>query len=407
MTANPIVNPSAAGAGEEAARRGAVPLRRWDLDWLRVLAVLLLVPFHSALVFMPDPGLVAYVKDSAPSAGLAAQGMGLMKGFMDRWLLELLFFIAGAASWFALGSRSGGVFLVERIKRLLLPFLFGLVALVPLMIAVRWLGQPDAPSLGQIYARFFTEGPTDLTGMDGHLTPAHLWFIFYLFLFSLLGLPVLLLARTRPSQRALSWLSSLRGVVYLGFVPLALARMANLLGMGDKDPLYYFLVFLAGYALTSQPRFQAFIACHLWLSVALALAATLSTQMGPLAAPSGPTAQLARNLLYKASQWTWVLAILAAGRRWLNHDSPLLHYANEAAYPFYILHLPVDTLVAYFVVRLNAGVGLKFVLLVIATTALTLAIYDLVVKRVGVLRFLFGLKPAAPAAASPGRPGGS
>jgi glucan biosynthesis protein C len=337
---------------------------------------------------------VAYVKDPASSAALGAQAnaLGLMKGWMDRWLLELLYFIAGAASWYALGRRSGGVFLLERVKRLLVPFLFALFALVPPMVGMQWLGQPDAPSLGQVYARFFTGGATDLTGMDGHFTPAHLWFILYLFLFSLLGLPMLRLLRTGPSQRALGWLAGIPGIVYLGAIPLILARAADLLGMGDKDPLYYFLVFLAGYALTSQPRFQAFIDRALWLSLALALGATLLTEVGPLAAPPDPTTAVARNLVYKLSQWTWVLAILAAGHRWLNRDSALLRYANEAAYPFYILHLPVDTLAAYFVVRLDAGVGIKFLLLVVVTTVLTMAVYDLLVKRVGGLRFLFGLK---------------
>jgi glucan biosynthesis protein C len=395
MSAKGAADRHVAGAeGERVRPAVAGAVRRWDLDWLRVLAVLLLVPFHSALVFMPDPGLVAYVKDPAQSA-LAQGALVQMKSFMDRWLLELLFFIAGAACWFALGRRSGGRFLAERAKRLLAPLLFGLVVLVPLMVSVRWLGKADAPSLGQIYARFFAQPRTDLTGMDGHFTPAHLWFILYLFLFSLLGLPILLLLRTRPSQRALSWLSAISGVVYLVFIPLALARMADLLGMGDKDPLYYFLLFLAGYLLTSQPRFQAFIDRALWLSLALALAATLLTEFGPLAASSEPTARLARNLLYKFGQWTWVLAILGAGHRWLDYDSPLLRYASEAAYPFYVLHLPVDTLVAYAVVRLKAGVGLKYALLVLATTLLTLALYELI-KRVGLLRFCFGLKSSAP-----------
>jgi peptidoglycan/LPS O-acetylase OafA/YrhL len=117
--------------------------RRSDLDWLRVLAVWLLVPFHSALVFNLDPGLVAYVKDTVQSGFLVS-----LKDFLDRWQLEMLFYIAGAASWFALGRRSGRHYLVERVMRLLVPFLFGLVALVPLMINIRWLGRPDAPSLG-------------------------------------------------------------------------------------------------------------------------------------------------------------------------------------------------------------------------------------------------------------------
>ena len=76
----------------------------------------------------------------------------------------------------------------------------------------------------------------------------------------------------------------------------------------------------------------------------------------------------------------------------------MLRYLSEAAYPFYILHLPVDTLVAFYVIQLNIGVVAKYILIVVATTVATLMFYDLLVKRVGLLRFCFGMKPLAPAA---------
>ncbi len=79
---------------EPAAPAGGV--RRPDLDWLRVLGVLLLVPFHSALVFNLDPGSIVYVKDTVQSDFLVQ-----MQAFISRWHMPLLFAIAGAATWFA------------------------------------------------------------------------------------------------------------------------------------------------------------------------------------------------------------------------------------------------------------------------------------------------------------------
>lgn len=370
-----------------------VPQRRTDLDWLRVIAVLLLVPFHAALIFLPDPTLVAYVKDSRPSAILTP-----LVDFLSRWQLEVLFFVAGAASWYALGKRSVGRYLLERLQRLLIPFFFGLLALVPLTVNMRFLGQPEATSLGQIYARFFARG-SDLTGMAGGFTPAHLWFLLYLFVFSLVGLPLFLLLRLPPIQRGLARLASLAGVIgllYLGVVPLALARRADLVGLGDKDPLYYFLIVLAGYLLTSQPRFQGAIDRAIWVSLALALVATLAPRVPAVAALlAAPEAEFAGLLLFKLSQWAWLLTILGAAHRWLTSDGPVLHYAGEAAMPFYILHLPLVTLVGLAVVELNAGVLVKYTLVVVLATLATLAVYDLVVKRVGVLRVCFGMRPRA------------
>jgi glucans biosynthesis protein C len=390
-----MYKPATAGHQPVTDQRSVVTTassRRSDLDWLRVLAVLLLVPFHSALIFILDPELVAYVKDTAQSTLLIQ-----LKDFLDRWQLELLFVIAGSASWFALSRRSAGYYVVERFRRLLVPFMVGLLTLVPLMINVDWLGRPDAPSLGEIYARFFTVG--DLTGMDGRFTPSHLWFILYLLLFSLVALPVFLVLRRSLSQRALAGLARWPGSVYLLVVPLALARSVDLLGLGAKDPVYYLLIFMAGYILISQPAFQEAIDRYLWLSLALALVATLGPKILPLSVLlNDSTASVVSRLLYSLSQWTWVLTLLAAGHRWLNRDSRLLRQLSEVAYPFYIIHLPVNMLIAYYVVRLNVSVAVKYTLIVVVTTLLSLAICDLVIKRVDLLRFCFGMKPLASAA---------
>lgn len=91
--------------------------RRHELDWLRVLAVLLLIYFHSARVF--DFGDF-YVKNGVLNKPLQA-----FVSFVDIWFMPLFFFIAGAASYFALRKRSGKQYAGERSKRLLVPFVFG------------------------------------------------------------------------------------------------------------------------------------------------------------------------------------------------------------------------------------------------------------------------------------------
>jgi glucan biosynthesis protein C len=196
--------------------------RRADLDWLRVLAVLLLVPYHGALVFNLDPNAVVFVKDVVHSPALAEA-----VGFVHTWHMPLLFAIAGAASWFALGWRSGGEYLRERVLRLLVPFVFGVLTLVPLMLNVHWLGRPDAPTLGEMYSRFLTFNPNDLSGTQGTFAPGHLWFIGDLLLFSLLALPLFLALRRPGAQHLLGTLHAGR--------PLRLARGSMAWeGMGAK-----------------------------------------------------------------------------------------------------------------------------------------------------------------------------
>jgi peptidoglycan/LPS O-acetylase OafA/YrhL len=102
------------------------------------------------------------------------------------------------------------------------------------------------------------------------------------------------------------------------------------------------------------------------------------------------------QLIFHFSRWASVIALLGAGRRWLNADSPALRYAAEAAFPFYILHLPVDTLIGFWVIRLRLPVGLKYGLIVLLTTLATLAVYEIFVRRVPVMRFFFGVKARQP-----------
>ena len=369
--------------------------RRPDLDWVRVLAVLLLVPVHCANIFNQDPVIVAYVKDASQLDFLIA----LKDLFFSRWRLETLFLIAGGVSWYALVKRSSGQYVLERGKRLLVPFIFSLVVIFPLMVNARWLGRPGAPTFEEMYTRFFLEEPTDLTGMDGHFTPSHLWFILFLFLFSLVGVPLFQLLRRPSAQRAVDWALKWPLSIYLFVIPLTLVRQANLLGLDDKDPLYFFLIFAFGYATISRPRFQTAVDRFLPLSVAIALAVTvISVLYFPRHPAPGTTDELAVLWLFRISQWTWVLAALGAGHRWLNQDGPVLRYASQAVYPFYILHLPLATLIAYFVVQTSLPPGIKYTIIVLAAIGLSLALYEGVVKRVNVLRVCFGLKAKKPVA---------
>ena len=77
------------------------PARRYDIDWLRVLAVLLLFPFHTARIF--DTWGPWYVKNAALSDLLT-----FFNNLVYPWHMPLLFLLAGASTWFALGFRSAG-----------------------------------------------------------------------------------------------------------------------------------------------------------------------------------------------------------------------------------------------------------------------------------------------------------
>ena len=367
------------------------PSRRYDLDWLRVLAVLLLVPFHTALIFSLDPGHVVYIKDVEGSPALVEAA-----GFLSRWHMPLLFVISGMASYFALGFRSGGQYLKERVLRLFVPMVFAILVLVPLMTNIHFIGAPNALPFPDFYLRFLKVDPRHLDGVGGTFTPAHVWFILFLFVLSVAALPIFLALRGARGQRATAWFAGVAGRPGVLYILALLFPLSLLLpGLADKNPFYFLTWFLLGYVLVADARLQAAVDRQRWVSLILAIALTVADTVIPRSyyGSADPLARFARGALFQLTAWCWVLAMLGFAHRLLNADSPVLRYLGEAAFPFYLLHLPVNTLVGYVVIRLDAGVAVKYALINLLTIALTLAVYELCVRRINPVRFLFGMKP--------------
>ncbi|MBV8886950.1 MAG: acyltransferase family protein [Chroococcidiopsidaceae cyanobacterium CP_BM_RX_35] len=373
--------------------------RRHDLDWLRVLAVLLLVYFHTAAIFYSGPLGEFYVTN-----GLSSRELSLFILLVHQWHMPLFFLLSGAATWFALGYRTGTEYINNRFRRLFIPFLFGTLVVVPPQVYYRLSSHPDyQKSYLQFYPQFFNG-----IRPQGNFEWAHLWFIVYLFVFSLIALPLFLHLRKSVAASLLSKLAAFcesLGVIFLLGVPLAVIegalrpRWPGLQNLYDDwaNFLLYLFYFIYGYLICSDTRFTQAIDRHLRIALLMAIASmsvllVLSmTNILPLRGYS------LENVLYQGfrgfNSWFWVVALLGLGRRYLNFNSGILQYANEASYPFYILHQTVIVTIGFYVVRWSAGVVEKF--WVISTTSLiiTIVLYELVIRRNNMTRFLFGLKP--------------
>lgn len=142
--------------------------RRYDLDWLRALGVLLLIPFHAALIFVLDPNAIMYIKDVVNSRVLE-----VAVGFVHVWHMPMLFIISGSATYFALGFRSAGRYVRERFLRLFIPLVFGILTFVPF---TTYIQHGNIHSLQEGYIGYFHFDLNHLDGLNGTFTPAHLWF---------------------------------------------------------------------------------------------------------------------------------------------------------------------------------------------------------------------------------------
>jgi glucan biosynthesis protein C len=361
------------------------PKRRYDLDWLRVLAVLLLVPFHTALIFSLDPDDIVYVKDVVESPVLKE-----MAHLMWLWHMPLLFLIAGASVWFALQFRSLGRYLLERLTRLVIPTVFAITVPIPLMVYVQFIDGSRFDSFWQFYTQFFRIDFGDLSGYSGTFTPAHLWFVVFLFVFAVVTLPLFLYLRRESGRRLIGKVVAffeLPGMIFVLALPLAVA--VELFDIGGKAPLLYLVLFIYGYVLVADERFQAILDKHAASGAILGL--FFAAAFNIILALDG--SRLLVHLAYYLSRWCWVVAILGFGHRYLNKGNRLLRYLGEASYPFYILHLPVNTIVGYFIIQWPVSIAVKFLVINVLTFLATYAVYEVLVKRIGVMRFLFGMKP--------------
>ncbi len=365
------------------------------IDWLRLLAVLLLLPYHSARVFdVSDP---FYVKNATLSDGLS-----YLIAFLDPWHMPFLFVLAGMSTWLALRRRNGGQYLRERLGRLLVPLVFGILVIVPPQAYLARVSHAGyAGSYVQFYPSFFQIRSGDLTGYLGTFTPAHLWFISFLLVFSVVALPLLLWLRSARGQAVVARgfaVFRYPGVIFLLILPLGVAD-GLLPALGGENPFFFLLLFVYGYLLVASEHLQKAVDRHRWWALALALLTSAVTLVA-VALNVNPVKFSAGDIgLFFARMtmaWCWSIALLGLGRRYLTTPrllSPLLRYAREASYPIYILHQTVIVVIAFFVVAWDASVAVKYVAILVAALAGTLLVYELLVRRFNPVRFLFGMKP--------------
>jgi peptidoglycan/LPS O-acetylase OafA/YrhL len=380
--------------------QAAKPARRYDIDWLRVLAVLLLFPFHTARIFDTFSGF--YVKNSTLSQALTYFIM-----YVHPWHMPLLFLLAGASTWFALGFRSGRQYAKERFIRLLIPFIFGLLVIVPPQSYFGLLSHSGySGSYLEWYPNYFRLNAADMDGYFlGGFALGHLWFILFLFVFSLVALPLFLWLRRRDSgKRLVGWLAavfSLPGVFLLLAIPLLMMyRLVDFY----PSPVYFIACFIYGFVLFADARFEKAIDRHRLVALVLGpvlffLAAYWLVYGPPPGAPSWFWPVIDTYTVGLAP-WFFLIAILGYGRRFLNSRTKFLKYTAEASYPAYILHQTVIVIIGYFVVQWTSNIGIKFATILTLSVVATTVIYDLLIKRWNATRFLLGMRLRKPAKAS-------
>lgn len=399
--------------------------RRYELDWLRVLIIIGLIPFHAI-------GLYAIAIDTYIAGGQANTLADLISTFFVLWPMSLLFLVAGAGTWFALGARTPRQYVRERLLRLFIPFLFATLVIIPIQVYAVLHTYPQLLKLNIVpdiqlqgdesffefylpYLGGYLYFLTHFSSMREAIFWGHIWFIPRLLFYALATLPLLLWLRSRPGHRftdRLAGLFVMPGSTMLLGVAIVLPRIISaalyrldifITGSANWDSynlwtqLVVFLIFfLVGYFFYLAPQMLQAVRRDgtVALAIGILVFALLQTPIGHMASISEVTpAGILMTILRSASEWLLVVGVLNVGLRFFAFSNTLLHYLNEAAYPLYVIHMPVLILVGLPIINWDIPRLAALVIIVVAGLALTLGIYEFGIKRVGVLRMLFGLKP--------------
>lgn len=372
-----------------------VTQRRLYLDWLRVMAILMVFVFHSSRFFDTFPW---HVKNP-----VTYQSVQMFTTFFSVWGMPLMFVISGASLYFSVSKPAK--FIKDKVLRLLVPLVVGVFTHVALGVYLERLTHHQfTGSFFEFYPHYFQgwygEGNGNFAWMG-----LHLWYLLVLFVYSLLLLHLFYLLKG-SWVKALNWLGSVfawPGMMYL----LAIPVMALVVGISPYSTLGgrqwggwnlfgYIPFLLYGFLLISHDGLQARIKSSRWISLLLSLVCTAALIYVNDHYNSGIFGTRGYNLvngLFGLLAWLWVLAIFGFAMRYLNTANAFLIYANEAVLPFYILHQTILLCIGYYVVRWDIPDLVKFAIISLTSFSLTLAVYEFIIRRVNLLRVLFGMKP--------------
>jgi hypothetical protein len=361
--------------------------RRYDLDWIRVIVFDILILYHVGMFFVPWGW---HIKNNEQINWLQYP-----MEFVSHWRLPILFVISGMGTRFALSRRSGKQYILERLKRLFIPLITGILIVVTPQV---YLERLDEGSITGSLLEFF---PKFFHGLypEGNFSWHHLWFLPYLLVMSVIATPLFIYLRKENNKFIHTISKKIKLYPWLLFGVIVPLYGAELLApyypvthalIGDWYTLsYYFVLFITGFILISlgDAFWQALNEIRRYV---LFIGVLLSVVfMGLLMhAPES----LFYPVIKTINAWSWILVILAYGARYLNRESSIVKYRNEAVYPFYILHQGITIIIGFWLKEMPMHYGVKMLIMITGTFFFSWVIYEWMISKVQFIRPLFGLK---------------
>ena len=353
-------------------------MRKNYIDNLRWLCVLLLFPYHAFMVYNSF-GESFYIK------GADIQATSFFITAAWPWLMPLLFLLSGVSSAYAMEKRTAKDYLKERFFKLFIPLFFGVLLLVPIQTYFAEVFHNGyTGNYFEQYILFFTK-PTDLTGYHGGFTPAHLWFLLYLFIISVISLPIMYFYQKSAKKLPVHKIPF--PVLLLFFLIPGFSQV--ILDISGKSVGEYFAWFLTGYFLISNNAIQEKIRKYRFLLLGFAVPCMIAYVFYGEAIYN--INYILFEFLYFIYAWTAILAIIGFGKKYLDFTNRTTTYLSQSSFSVYIFHQQWIVITAYFSVMWINNIPLQIIFIILLTIAFTFINYE-VFKRNLITRFMFAIK---------------
>lgn len=377
--------------------------RQTYLDWLRIMSIVGVLFFHSAMPFVSEDDW--HIKNQQTSNLLMESNH-----FLHLFRMPLLFFISGTVSFYMMQRRSTLSFISLRFRRLFIPLLVGMFIIVPPQIFIERLVHGYKGYFWDWYPSVFNFVPYP---KGGSFSWHHLWFIAYLFIYDLIFAPVfawLISPKSNLFKQKLEvlaqgkwvYLLMLPGIVWFTFTSWDYPETNDLIHDGSYF-VYWLLFLLVGFICILQPKLMDSLERNRRFALTIGFLSLMTWEVmrwnkiepDHVAWPFHHILfSYAFTALRPTIAWGWVLALVGYGKHYLNRKHIVLNYLNQAVYPFYILHQTVIVLIVYYIVQVqNESILSKYIYTVGITFFVTVLTYHLLIRPYALMRFLFGMKP--------------
>lgn len=361
--------------------------RRYDLDWLRVIAILAVYFHHLGMPFNGDD---FHIMNSESSKLLDD-----IMVYFEQFRLPLLFLISGTGTVLAFSKRTWKQFFKERTGRLLIPLFFGVLFIVPPQTYYQYITEFNS------YWQIYTEGRFETN---------HLWFIENLYVISIIVIPLIIFLKSQKSQGFRNWfekMSSYKIGLLLGGLPLIILTVVlkRYYPTGSSsltnfsETFFYTYFFISGILFASSQIFWVNLKKFRRFHLVTFIISTLLFYVYYFAPNNLVEPYLSLSVRWDIWYglccllgWCFVLTLLGYGQVYFNKPSFWLKKMNEAIYPFYILHQTVIVVFAYYIIQLDFNIPVKFIILLVSSFLIIVFIYRFFIYPFKITRILFGMK---------------